>query len=193
VTKVSLVTHILEAPLPCSDRLRDDRTFGFAASMSASRTSGARSMNRRLWPHLVLTASTFVPRIVAPHLLAGETLVGWADRHHYRVDITDEKLAITPAWDSKQADPPLGARKALNLAEPVAKKFLKESNWECRVADWRMEAVVLKHNSRPDRWYWVVRYGMDPKPGHGLTGSPIEFFVAVLMDGSVVTPVRREK
>lgn len=99
----------------------------------------------------------------------------------YEVTITRGMLEHSPAWPVAEANPPVGARKAIALAEREKSTLVKDDNrWT-----WRLESATLMPFDH-DRWYWVIGYTADFREKGG--GLPPRVNLVVLMDGTVVRP-----
>jgi hypothetical protein len=100
--------------------------------------------------------------------------------------ITDEALAKSPVWESKNENPPVSARRAMALSQPVVERITKDDN---ALREWkrRFESATLHKTQDGKRWFWRVEYSWLPKMG-GLSGLPPYMDIIVLMDGTVVEP-----
>jgi hypothetical protein len=93
-----------------------------------------------------------------------------------------EQLEKTPVWKRDADNPPISARRAIEIAEKEVAKVPAEDGLN-RVVD----AVALVPVR--DRWIWRVSFVWKVKVG-GSTGVPDHFYVLVLMDGSPIKPLR---
>ncbi|HEV8003995.1 MAG TPA: hypothetical protein VGP63_29285 [Planctomycetaceae bacterium] len=132
-------------------------------------------MYRNALPFLMLLA---VPRVTH----ADEFFHGHHFGKSYNVAVTCEVLKKAPVWDESRAEnPPISARKALKVATDFRKTLIPDS------PKWRWELKFLALHKTDGRWYWLADFLVVPQPG-GIDGESPDFFVAVLMDGTVVKP-----
>jgi hypothetical protein len=99
-------------------------------------------------------------------------------------NVTREALERTPAWRPALDGPPLSAGRALAAADAVAAELLTDTadfKWELV----RVELVPMRGN----KWIWIMCYEAAFQGGSG-TGAPFFLHVPVLMDGTVVQPVK---
>jgi len=99
------------------------------------------------------------------------------------------EIRKTPEWDMESPNPPISAKRAVELANPIKMRVLTDT------ADfhWELESVSLRplDPTDPDNelnkncWYWLVTYEAYPLL---FSGPQPKFEVAVLLDGSVVRP-----
>jgi hypothetical protein len=105
----------------------------------------------------------------------------------YWVTVTRAALEKAPVWKDDADNPPLPARKAMQLADRLKGKLVKDD----RQFTWKRESVALEEGAE-GRWYWLVTYraqfnGIQMGPAGNLR-------LAVLMDGTVIEPtVRNER
>ena len=95
-------------------------------------------------------------------------------------------MALFCSWKSDAPNPPLSARKAIDLATEQQKTLVKDSKghkWEFVTADLTPDTAV-------DRWYWEVTFMAYVKPGKP-TLREENLIVIVLMDGRVLKPAVR--
>jgi hypothetical protein len=115
----------------------------------------------------------------------------WYDGNDYEITISMERLHKCPDWDpSKEENPPLSARKALEKGQTFISRFpAKNGNF------WEFEGISLVEikgsgfaPAFPIRegWVWRARYQLRP-PGGG-TGFWPTIDCYILMDGTVVEP-----
>lgn len=129
----------------------------------------------------------------------GDTFVGHAfdvrkDKQIFKVygvTVTDTTLKKSPSWKDDVDEPPLPARKAIELADEAKNALVKDTKqWA-----WRLESLGLRRRiprSGPEKWYWLARYETQLLDG-GLGGRPFDLYVVVLMDGTVLSPVALKK
>jgi len=116
-------------------------------------------------------------------LVASKGLCSYAEGKQFYVGISNEDLLKTPAWKDHEENPPLSARKAINLATELQKTFVKDSKghkWEFVTAD-------LYPDSNVDRWYWEVTFMAYVRPREP-TLRKENLIVIVLMDVKVLKP-----
>jgi hypothetical protein len=143
-------------------------------------------MHKSIRGFAMLRYFTFVIVLVSlpTPLSASKGLASYAEGKSFVVGIEDEDLLKSPAWKSDAQNPPLSARKAIELATEQQKALVKDSKghkWEFVTAD-------LTPDTSVDRWYWEVTFTAHVRPG----GTPPGFEslrVIVLMDGRVLKPV----
>ena len=107
---------------------------------------------------------------------------GWQYAHR----ITEDAIAKSPRWCKSADNPPLSARKALQLADAHTDKTIKPND------KLRRELQSLSLIPVGERWAWRATYNWFPKVG-GFGGEPHNFIVVVLMDGSVIVPSREKR
>ena len=98
----------------------------------------------------------------------------------YEFRIAEQDLQKTPAWPPAQENPPLSARRAMDIASKKLATLLPNGK------DWRLYAVTLR--PMENRWFYLVEF-LEPLRGDG-AGQQLStgFQVVVLMDGTAVTP-----
>jgi hypothetical protein len=109
-------------------------------------------------------------------------LEGKADGKTFTFKVTSEDLKATPSWSEDQESPPVSARKAIEKANALLEKLVKDTK------RWELHQSILER-AYGDKWYWVVEYydrGGKPK------GFKPSFHIMVLMDGAVVKPTSSE-
>jgi hypothetical protein len=100
-------------------------------------------------------------------------------------------------WTVQMSNPPVSAREAIAKADKVSKIIIKNLKKDNNDSDWAIESVALMPLDRKnpdikenkDCWFWLVRY----EDFSLMSGQPSQFEVAVLMDGSVISPKREEE
>jgi hypothetical protein len=109
---------------------------------------------------------------------------------HATLELDYDKIRAAPKWDLKSANPPISAQRAIEMAISVKVRMLKDDdNWF-----WQLESASLQplDPRNPDNelnhhcWYWLITY--EAYPVGGSTGSPPQLEVAILMDGTLVSP-----
>jgi hypothetical protein len=98
----------------------------------------------------------------------------------YEFHITDQDLQKTPAWPPAQENPPLPARRAIDIASKQLATLLPNGK------DWRLYSVTLR--SIDDRWIYLVEF-LEPLRGDN-AGQQLSsgFQIVVLMNGATITP-----
>jgi hypothetical protein len=98
----------------------------------------------------------------------------------YEFRISDRDLQKTPAWLSGQENPPLPARRAIDIATKQLSALLPNGK------DWRLYAVTLRPIE--NRWLYLVEF-LEPlrrdDAGQQLSSG---FQIVVLMNGAAITP-----
>jgi hypothetical protein len=124
--------------------------------------------------------------ILAAVLLAGQAAQGgttftveYAGKT-YQFRISDEDLQKTPVWQPGQENPPLSARRAINLATQQITSLLPNGK------NWRVYAVTLRPIE--DRWIYLVDF-LEPLRNDGVAQQlSAGFQTVILMNGIAVTP-----
>ena len=108
------------------------------------------------------------------------TFTGEYNGKKYEFRIADEDLKKTPVWAPGQENPPLSARRAIDIARKQLATLLPNGK------DWRLYAVTLRPIE--DRWIYLVEF-LEPLRGDG-GGQQVSagFQLVVLMNGVAVTP-----
>ena len=98
----------------------------------------------------------------------------------YEFRIADVDLSRTPAWSAAQENPPISARRAIDIASKQLAMLLPDGK------DWRLYQVTLKPIG--DRWIYLVEF-LEPLRGDG-AGQRLSngFQIFVLMNGVAVAP-----
>lgn len=100
----------------------------------------------------------------------------------YYSEISRDALNKSPAWNTEDENPPLSARKAINLSDARFKKLVKDTeDYKWR----REEAAVVFLGSK--FCYWKITYEAWVTRG-GSSGPPITIELFVLMDGTFIEP-----
>jgi len=97
----------------------------------------------------------------------------------YEFRIADQDLQRTPAWQAGQENPPLSARRAIDIATKQLATLLPNGK------DWRLYAVTLRPIE--NRWVYLVDFLEPLRDGAGQQLSA-GFQVVVLMNGAAVAP-----
>jgi hypothetical protein len=98
----------------------------------------------------------------------------------YEFRISDEDLQKTPAWPPGQENPPLSARRAIDIATKQIATLLPNGK------NWRVYAVTLRPIE--DRWIYLIDF-LEPLRNDGATQQlSAGFQTVVLMNGVAVVP-----
>ncbi len=98
----------------------------------------------------------------------------------YEFRISEEDLVKTPAWAPDQANPPLPARRAIDIAKNEIAALLPNGK------DWRLYEVTLRPVD--DHWVYLVQFLEPLRPDAGGQQLSNGFQVVVLMNGVAVMP-----
>jgi len=133
---------------------------------------------------LWLTVVALAVGLTAAAVVAGPTIRSRAPEQACVTTITQKMLDDSPAWEAKDENPPLSARKAIEAANAVVVKLVEPDtkSWKRR-----LEGLFLCEGD-PQKWYWRVQYLWDPPPGTAMDGQAPHMTIVVLMDGTVVQP-----
>jgi len=98
----------------------------------------------------------------------------------YEFRVSDQDLQQTPAWESGQENPPLSARRAIEIATNQLSALLPNGK------DWRLHAVTLRPIE--NRWVYLVEF-LEPLRADGPERQLSSGFqIVVLMNGAAVAP-----
>ncbi len=101
-------------------------------------------------------------------------------------EITNDTLAKSPAWEANSENPPISARRAIDLAGKVKDALVRDTDdWE-----WHLESATLRKHVV--KWFWIVTYRASIKHG-GLAGGAPYLELPVLMDGQAIRPTKERK
>jgi hypothetical protein len=135
-------------------------------------------MKRTFWVCLFL--------FLCSSLAAAYEIWSFAPQHCFVAKLTNEALDRTPFW--KETDnPPLSAKVAIRAADKKRAALVKDTLTHA----WSLTEAALV----PDKgkWYWRIRYELYPTRKDTLmSGRPYSIYILVLMDGTVVEPLRRD-
>jgi hypothetical protein len=98
----------------------------------------------------------------------------------YEFRISDDDLQKTPAWAPGQENPPLSARRAIDVATQELATLLPNGK------DWRLYAVTLRPIE--SRWIYLVEFLEPVRPNGPERQLSSGFQVIVLMNGVAVMP-----
>ena len=97
----------------------------------------------------------------------------------YEFHISDQDLQATPAWLPNQDNPPLSARRAIDIATKQLASLLPDGK------DWRLHEVTLR--SIDNHWVYLVQF-LEPLRNAGGQQLSSGFEIVVLMNGVAVMP-----
>jgi len=125
-----------------------------------------------------------MPYTGATHDNAGATFYDYTDDERFASSLEQELVRASPAWNPRQANPPISAREALAIAERLRRQRLRDLNgWK-----WGLDALTLYPlDGANNKWCWRVSFSSHPEDGN-MAGSVPQFSAFVLMDGTVVPP-----
>ena len=112
------------------------------------------------------------------------------DFYSARLAIAPEEMRLLPTWNAYDANPPLSARNALQVAKEFRKTRLKESVGEHYNVVWGLNSISLcPLNKETGKWCWRVEFEAYPDMKHLSLGGPdISLSIYVLMNGKVYEP-----
>lgn len=126
----------------------------------------------------------FTPRPFAgqTHDVNGSTYTHFAWDQQFDTTVSSELIEVSPAWHPADANPPVSARAALQIADRIRRERLRDrNNWR-----WGLESIrLVPLDSENGKWCWLILFEAYPEAG-GLGGVPPEYPVFVLMDGCVI-------
>ena len=99
----------------------------------------------------------------------------------YESKVTIETLESSPVWADGQENPPLPARRAVELASAQLSKIVPDGS------KWGLQRILLQPVG--SKWVYVVEF-LEPPPADNLSpdGRRDTFSVVVLMSGEAVEP-----
>jgi hypothetical protein len=141
------------------------------------------NMNRRKMSRAVWLAVSLVVAAVLTPAVRGEWQkhLSYAFGKKYTVAPSEVEIARSPAWKKDAENPPLSARKALELANAKKDALVKDG----KDYAWYLDSLSL-HPGGDDKWYWLAHYLVRHKQDS--TGPGTWLRLMVLMDGTVVEP-----
>jgi hypothetical protein len=117
---------------------------------------------------------------------ARETHYSYVFSKQYIVNITQKALDNTPIWADGADHPPLSARKATQLADKMRATLVKNREGYT----WTLKSISLIPAGE-GKWYWLAYY---QEIFFGISsGLPNDLRLVVLMDGTVIKPVVKER
>ena len=111
------------------------------------------------------------------------------DGAEYVSTITSKIRDSSPDWADTSPNPPISARKAMKLAKATLDATLKEKIDPILARN--LVGVTLVPLDEK-KWCWEVSYEWHRRVG-GESGIPCDFRVFVLMNGTVVQPVKHDR
>ena len=112
----------------------------------------------------------------------GDSVASWSsyfNRQRFDFNITEEQLNDTPSWQENADNPPLSARKAIQVAQAFLPKMIAKSE------QWTLHKLSLEKMGDKDKWVYVVQFE-GPHPGGDGFVSTMD--IVVLMSGVPVKP-----
>ena len=102
----------------------------------------------------------------------------------YESKVTIETLESSPVWADGQENPPLAARRAVELASARLSKVVPDAS------KWGLQRILLQPVVA--KWVYVVEF-LEPPPANNLplNGRRETFSIVVLMSGETVEPTVR--
>jgi hypothetical protein len=101
----------------------------------------------------------------------------------YQIYVNDEDLVKAPEWKADAANPPLSARKAIQLASQAKETLVKDSP----TYKWEFAKAALRLDPKAPRWYWLIQFARRPRNGDADEDAPTRL-IGVLMNGTVLKP-----
>ena len=115
--------------------------------------------------------------LAAPQLETAFTVQYGGKTYDFRV--TDAELQKTPAWPPTQENPPLSARRAIDIASKQLAALLPNAK------DWKLQEVRLQ--AIDNRWVYLVGF-VEPLRPNVPDQVTRGFQIVVLMNGVAVMP-----
>ena len=127
---------------------------------------------------MLLHSLLLVAAMLAAQVETTFTVEYGGKKYEFRIPYQD--LQNTPAWPAGQENPPLSARRAIDIASKQLAVLLPNGK------DWRLYEVTLR--SVENRWVYLVGF-LEPLRGDG-AGRQLSsgFQIVVLMNGVAVMP-----
>ena len=108
--------------------------------------------------------------------------ISYIHGNKYIFTITKEQYDKMPTWNLASDNPPLSARSAITLSDPLRNKLIPDNKDE----QWKLQGILLK-KSGAEKWYWIILY-----ESHTVrissSGPRDQMGFIVLMDGTVIQP-----
>ena len=102
----------------------------------------------------------------------------------YESKVTIETLESSPVWTDGQENPPLAARRAVELASARLSKIVPDAS------KWGLQRILLQPVGA--KWVYVLEFLEPPPAGNvPLDGRRETFSIVVLMSGDAVEPTIR--
>jgi hypothetical protein len=98
----------------------------------------------------------------------------------YESKVTNRTLEATPDWTDAQENPPLPARRAVELASAQLSKSVGDAS------KWGLQRILLQPVGA--KWVYVLEFLEAPRDDLPLDGRRGTFSVVVLMSGEAVEP-----
>src|SRR5262245_13285570 len=126
-------------------------------------------------------SSLIVLSLIASNLPA-QSYFSYVPERRFEFEVSKDALKKSPPWDDHKENPPVSARRAIELAVKLKNSLVKDTEgfkWELKNAS----LVPV----RDAKWIWLVTFELLPVQAN-LEGQAFTLRVPVLMDGSAVTP-----
>jgi hypothetical protein len=107
--------------------------------------------------------------------------------NRYQIYLRDEDLLKGPEWKTDAANPPVSARKAIQLASQAKETLVKDTP----VYNWKFAEAALRFEPIDQRWYWLILLERRPRTGNVEEDARTRLF-GVLMDGTALKPTLYE-
>jgi len=159
-----------------------------AAELSRYAALIARCWRMKEISKLVFVAAIATWLFALPVRAEDMPFYSYAFAKQYMSVVTDDALEKSPAWKKDEPNPPISARRAIELADQMKASLdehVKDFEWQFRSASLESAASFSKIK---DRWYWQVYYECLYTKGTS-TGIPNNLRLFILMDGTVIKPV----
>jgi len=101
----------------------------------------------------------------------------------YESKVTTETLESSPDWTDGQENPPLAARRAVELASAQLSKTVPDAS------KWGLQRILLQPVGA--KWVYVLEFLEPPRDNLPLGGRRDTFSVVVLMSGVAIEPTLR--
>lgn len=130
-----------------------------------------------------------VTSIVVASVLAnptpGDLQIGsYGNGKQYTVSVSKDMLEKSPRWMEPDENPPISARRAIELATAMKDSLVKDSDsWK-----WKLRSASLEPID--GHWFWEISF--EGKFDGFLEGRPPNLRLVVLMDGTVVKPLVKD-
>lgn len=93
--------------------------------------------------------------------------------------ITQAAISRAPKWKDTEENPPISARRALEVAKKERDRIDLLLKYDRKVWSWKLEAISLKP-FEGGGWYWLIQF---EQTGPDIAGGVPFLHIPVLMDG----------